>query len=714
MQARQEQGAGKPEAAGRMLVVKISMIAAFCVIVLRLVQIQVLDATMYQEKAKQQSEVPVKLPSARGNIYDRNGTLLVSNTMMVSLAADPKLLGAEAGGFATAMAKVFDRPSRYYTDKLETTRRFVWLERRVSPQLARSVKPGEFEGVVQLEEPRRLYHYEQLAGQVVGLTDVDNNGLSGLELECNDVLQGRDGYMIMQRDALGRRRRSVDYPKVDPVNGHSIILTIDVSYQAIAEEELRKGVERAQADGGIVVMLDPSTGEVLAMVNYPGIDPNDQLHIDPGAMRNRAIMDMFEPGSVFKIVTASAALQDHLVAPEAKYWAENGLYRVPIGRGKYRPITDDHPHGMLTFREAMEVSSNIVMAKISNSIGTERLYTMARNYGFGNETGIDLPAEVRGELKRPDEWSGTTLNSMAFGYEVGVTPVQIACAYAAVANHGVLMRPYIIRQTLDDRGNVLTQTKPEAVRTVVSRSTADTLTSFFKGVVERGTGIGARLPGVTVAGKTGTSRRYNDGKYETGNYTASFVGYFPADDPKVVCLVMLDHPRVGGYTGGAASAPIFKEIAEKIYATSARFVRKENVRLANEGYVVPDVTMLTVDAARAILTGQGFDVSVEGSGAIVTKETPEQGSHIEKGGEVRLTANSGKPVGPQAGMTVVPDLRGLSMRRALNRLATNQLDGQLSGSGVVAAQSPPAGTQVRPGSRILVRCVPRSYPGFLN
>jgi cell division protein FtsI (penicillin-binding protein 3) len=714
MPSRSDAGRTTANRAGRMLVVKISMIAAFCAVVVRLVQVQVIDAKGYQEKAKQQSEVPVPLPAARGNMYDRNGTLLVSNTMTVSLAADPKLLGTETRGLAVRMAHVFDRPSSFYLDRLDGAKRFVYLERRISPQLAHQVKPADFEGVVQLEEPRRLYHYGQLAGQLVGVTDVDNNGLSGLELECNAILQGRNGFMVMQRDALGRRRTSVEYPRVDPVNGHSIVLTIDVSYQAIAEEELRKGVERADADGGIVVMLDPATGEVLAMVNYPSADPNNPTQLGPEALRNRAIMDMFEPGSVFKVVTASAALQDHLVAPGAKYYAENGLYRVPIGRGKTRPITDDHPYGTLTFREAMEVSSNIVMAKISNVIGPERLYTMARNYGFGNETGIDLPAEVRGELKRPDEWSGTTLNSMAFGYEVGVTPIQIACAYAAVANHGVLMRPFVIRRVVDDRGTVLTQTRPEVIRTVLSRATADTLTSFLEGVVTRGTGVGARLAGVSVAGKTGTSRKYIDGKYETGNYTASFVGFFPADDPKVVCLVMLDHPRVGGYTGGSASAPIFHGIAEKIYATSARFAPKQNVRLASGEFVVPDVTMLTVDAARAILTGQGFDVSVEGTGAIVTKEIPEQGSHIEKGGDVRLVANGGKPGALQAGLTVVPDLRGLTMRRALNRLATNQLDGQLRGSGIVSAQSPAAGTQVRPGSRVLVRCVPRSFPWSLN
>ena len=241
-----EPGAPAPraEALGRMLALKIGLLVLFAAVACRLAQIQVLDAGRYQELAHRQSEVRVTLPAARGNVYDRNGTLLVSNAVMVSLGADPKMIGSDAAAFATRLARVFEHPRRYYQEKLESDRRFVYLERRVKPQLARLVNAAEFDGVVQLEEPRRLYHYDEVAGQVIGFTDVDNNGLSGIELLCNDVLRGRDGTMIMQRDALGRRRTSVDYPRTEPANGHQVILTLDVACQAIAEEELRKGIER--------------------------------------------------------------------------------------------------------------------------------------------------------------------------------------------------------------------------------------------------------------------------------------------------------------------------------------------------------------------------------------------------------------------------------------------------------------------------------------
>ncbi len=500
---------------GRMFALKVGLLLLFAVIACRLVQIQVLEARRYQEVARRQSEVKVVLPAARGNIYDRNGALLVSNAIMASLGADPKMMGTDANEFAARLARVFEHTRRYYLDKLDTERRFVYLERRVKPQLVRMVNPAAFDGIVQLEEPRRLYHYEQLAGQVIGFTDVDNNGLSGVELQCNSALQGRDGFMIMQRDALGRRRTSVDYPRTEPANGRHVTLTLDLGFQAIAEEELRKGIERTTAESGLVVMIDPATGEVLAMANYPGINPNDPGHGDAGPAKNRAITDMFEPGSVFKVVTASAALEHHLVAPGQKFFGEQGVWVVGTG-GKSRRITDTHPHGMLSMQEAVEQSSNIVMAKISNLIGAELLYTTARDFGFGNESGIDLPGEVRGELKKPTAWSGTTLNSMAYGYEVGVTPIQIASAYATIANKGVLMKPYVIKRVLDDQEQVLSETRPQAIRTVVSRETARTLTTFLEGVVEHGTGTGARLDGVAVAGKTGTSRKFIGDRYEPG------------------------------------------------------------------------------------------------------------------------------------------------------------------------------------------------------
>jgi cell division protein FtsI (penicillin-binding protein 3) len=689
-------------------------LAVFAVVATRLVQIQAIDSKKYQELARRQSEVKISLPAARGNIYDRSGTLIVSNTLMPSLAADPKALEDNADELASRLARVFDRPRRGYLDRLNSDRRFVWLERRVTRQQARAADIADVPGTMQLDEPRRLYHYEQLAGQMLGLTDIDNNGLSGVELECNGVLQGRDGYVILQRDALGRRRTSVDFPRFEPHNGRGVVLTIDVGMQSIAEDELRKGMAKSGAESGLVVMLDPSTGEVLAMAHAPGINPNDASHQQDGTGKIRAISDQFEPGSVFKIVTASAALEHRLVRPDQKFYAEHGRYVVQVGGGRQRVIEDTHPHDMLTLQQAIEQSSNIVMAKISNLIGAERLYTTARNFGFGNETGVDLPGEIRGELKRPSDWSGTTLNTLSYGYEVGVTPIQIASAYAAVANGGRLMKPFVVKKLLDDDGKTVSESKPQVIRSVISPETARMIRTYLEGVVVRGTGVQAKVEGVSIAGKTGTARKYVNGKYEEGTYTASFVGFFPVDDPKVVCLVMLDHPREGGYTGGLVSAPIFHGIAQKVYATSPRFMAKPGVIASGAPRIAPDVTMLTIEAARVMLAARGITFAVVGEGTLVAAQSPVAGTRLSEGQEVTLKTAEARQTTAPAGFAVVPNLQGLPIRRAMNKLTNERLGAEVGGSGIVAAQMPPAGTQVKVGSAVVLRCEPRRMPIISN
>lgn len=693
----------------RMLVVKIILLLFFVIVALRLVHIQVIDAAKYHEIAKRQYESKVILPAERGNIYDRNGKILVSNSMFVSFAADPRIVGRNANDVAERFSRVFGDPKSSYVGKLsDLNRRFVWLERRVRPDVAKRLHLDDLEGVIQLNEPKRMYHYETVAGQLLGFTDIDNKGLSGIELQFDEQLKGTDGYVIMQRDGLGRRRPSVDYPRVDPVNGNNIVLTIDLEYQSIAESELRKGVERNRAESGLVVMLDPSTGAVLAMANYPGIDPNGVEGVNPALFKNRAITDMFEPGSVFKIVAASAAIENSLVKLDQKFFAENGTYVVKYPGGHTRKINDTHPYGMLTFQEGIEYSSNIVVAKVSDLIGDELLYTTARNYGFGIETGIELPGEFSGEMKKPNQWSGATLNSMAIGYEVGVTPLQIVAAYAAAANSGVLMRPYVVKQELNQHNEVIAETRAQQIRRVITKNTSQVLTRIFEGVVERGTGASAREDNVAVAGKTGTSRKFIDGKYEVGNYTASFVGYLPADNPKMVCLVMLDHPREGGYTGGLASAPIFKSIAEKIVASSSWGQTPEHVIIAGRQPVaVPDVAGLDVEVAGAMLSGSGFEVQQFGNGKVVVRQSPGAGTRTLPGTAVKIVTIDSSPSMPK-GFAMVPDVRRMSIRRAINRLTIEELDVDVSGSGVVVSQLPAAGQQVKVGTRVSLRCEARN------
>ncbi|MGA7159837.1 MAG: penicillin-binding transpeptidase domain-containing protein [Bacteroidota bacterium] len=694
----------------RLLTTKIVLLMAFVIAAFRLVQIQVIDSGKYQAIARKQYEVKIVLPSTRGNIYDRRGNILVSNSMFFSYAADPKIVGDGAAAVAKKFSRVFGKPEQFYLQKMQDEKRFVWLERHVSPEVAKRLQANSLEGVAELSEPKRLYHYDNIGGQVIGCTNVDNVGISGIEYSYDKELRGVDGFVVMQRDGMGRQRPSADYPRQEPVHGHSIALTIDVGYQSILEDELKKGVERTKATAGLAMILNPNTGEVLAMAHIPSVNPYDVAHTDVQTLRARAVSDMFEPGSVFKVVTASAALENKLIAPGQMFFAEHGKYKVPLNGGKFRLITDTHESGMITFQQGMELSSNIVMAKASDIIGAERLYTQARDFGFGMPTGVELPGEASGELKKPVEWSGATLNSIAFGYEVAVTPLQIAAAYCAVANGGILMKPYVISKEMDETGDVIYTGRPEKIRRVISGETANTLRDFFIGVVERGTGQAARIPGITIAGKTGTSRNYLDGKYASGNYNATFVGFFPAEKPELVCLVIMENPTAGGYTAALASAPVFKAIAQQIINNNGLFSRAAFAEKASDESQplaqVPDVSHLQRTAAEEILKSNGFRSSTVGDGDVVSRQVPEAGKEIGPGEIVQLilSQSSGTPLN---GGIVVPDLYGLSLRRAINTLTAEKFDVAVVGSGVVVHQSPDSNTPAKQGERVILICEPK-------
>jgi cell division protein FtsI (penicillin-binding protein 3) len=696
---------------GRYVFIKLILIATFLVILGRLFQIQVIDGAEYRELARRQYESQTELPPSRGLVYDRNGNILISNTQFISFAVDPLLIGDKAHNIARLFSGVFGKPASHYHQRMRSGTRFAWLERRVSPDYIHRIDPKKFRGLIVINEPKRLYHYGNMAGELLGKTNIDNAGIAGIELQFDDRLRGKSGYVIMQRDGLMRTYPSVDYPRVEPVNGNNIVLTLNLSLQSIAEEELRLGIERNNAESGLVLMIDPKTGALLAMANHPPME------------RNRIITDMFEPGSVFKVVTAAAALEHNLKQGDDTFFAENGEYRVPLSGRRVRTIRDSEKHEWLTFREAMQFSSNIVMAKVSDEIGADRFYKMARDFGFGILTGIELPGEVRGDLKKPVNWSGTTLNTIAYGYEVGVTPLQLISAYAAIANGGTLMKPYILYQELDNLGKVIREVHPQEIRRVIGKATADTLVSFFESVVTDGTGRNAAVNNVRVAGKTGTARKHIDGRYSTRDYTASFVGMFPVENPEIVILVMMDNPRTGGYYASGTSAPVFKRIAERIISTGLlrvpppqpRGVLAEDIHIRqNAGRVqynekfsgprVPDVRNITVQTAREILQRTGYTVDVIGSG-IVGSQIPAAGAQLEAGSSVQLELIS--PRDDNNAHVIVPDLTGLTVRGALNRAVAEGLSVEISGSGLVTEQFPRQGTTVTRGSIIRLNCTPR-------
>lgn len=701
-EARQEQ-------CWRIYALMILFVLGLVAVSARLFIIQVKDAAIYKELAIRQYESKVPLKATRGHIFDRQMNLLVSNSIGVTFAADPHIV-KDAKVVAEEFSSVFGTAVDYYMERLSQETKYVVLEKTATPVQVKQLEPWSYEGVIKLNDPKRLYHYGSVAGQVLGFVSADDTGRSGMELALNEELAGKEGYVIMQRDGLGRCRPSADYPRIEPTNGISVVLTIDLVYQSIAEEELAKGVEKYEAEAGLAVIMSPKTGEVLAMVNYPSFDPNNFSQYEQRDNRNRVVTDMFEPGSTFKIVAASAALEEGKKTVGDSIFAEWGVYKT-----KQRTIRDDHPHGWLTFKRAVAFSSNICMAKVADGLGAELFYKYARNFGFGIATGIEFPGEARGELKKPVEWSGATLNTMAFGYELAVTAIQMASAYCGIANKGVMMRPHLIKKEIDEAGNVVKEAQPQVVRRVVSERTAAIMTECFSDVVEEGTGVAAHIDGIKIAGKTGTARKLENGRY-TNRYSASFVGYFPADDPQIVCFVLLDSPQ-RGCTGGKVAAPIFRNIAERIINTSGLLIkrREENFLEANsqESIAVPDVCQLRVEMAEKVLENRGLkterltDRSTLAASAIVVRQSPEPGAKLEKNGVVRLMILTDEEA-PADGYIVLPDVRETSLRRAVNRLTVGGIEAIALGTGIVVSQSPFPGEQVKFGARCTLYCKPRS------
>lgn len=679
----------------RILYTKVFILLVFCVILARLGQIQVFHAAELQVIAKDQYEKIVPLPASRGNIFDRNGKTLVSNTVEVSVYIDPSVIVKDSiPSLVRIFSELFGGSHKHYLNLFKSKKQYVLVKKRAAIEVKKYFEDKHYYGVILVDEPKRLYHYGTIGSQLLGGITADTIGAGGIERSLNNELKGKNGYVILQRNGKGMSKANVDYPRVEPTNGNDVYLTIDLAYQSIAEEELQIGVQKFQADVGIIVMLKPATGEVLAIAQYPNFNPNNILTSDSAHLRIRAVTDMIEPGSVFKIVTASAAIENKLVKLEQSFFAENGSYKIYHGK-TFRSITDHVAHSYLTFREAMEQSSNIVFAKVSDIIGDKVMYTQARNFGFGSPTNIELSVEAAGILSKPSDWSAFTLNTMAYGYEISATPLQVASAYATIANKGVLMKPFLVKKTINEKNEVVNENEPTTIRRVMSENTAYTLKKILEGVILNGTAKAAGVEGLSVAGKTGTARQIIDKKYSFKRYFASFVGFFPVEDPQVVCLVILDNPKHGSYTGGTTSAPIFHEIAYKlcnvkgVHVQNTGPLKKVNLHLRAE-VIVPDVRNMQYSSAKKVLENQGLLSQCVGDGKVISTQNPRAGTIVTKGSTIILIANNYQ-LAEKNGFRTVPDVVGFPVRRAINRLEIEGLESRVYGSGIVTSQSPEAG-----------------------
>ena len=617
----------------------------------KLVYLQVFQHAEFQERAREQQQQVTVEPAMRGDIVDRYGQILATSADADSIFAVPSEIDDPAAAvdkLCGALADCTKADRETLLKRFSAKSSFAYVRRQASVEQARSVAKLGLAYVSTRTESRRFYPNKELAAHLLGWVGTDNDGLGGIEFAYNKQIKGEDGQALIQTDAKGRVFSRVEQP---PTEGASLELTIDKTLQHVAERELHAGVLEHDAAGGTAIIMNPRTGEILALANEPTFDPNTARDPADPRLRNRAVQDRYEPGSTFKLVTASAAIQEQVVPLDAPIDTSPGLIRV--GSAVYH---DTSNHGVLSFADVIADSSNVGAIRIGLKVGVERLSKYVTAYGFGRRVSPDFPGESSGKVWPADTWTDLTLASVSIGYQVDVTPLQMLAAVSAIANGGAYVEPRAVRAL--SRGNRRIVVRPNVLRQTISAETAATLTGIMEAVVEEGTGRSARIPGFTVAGKTGTARKVIDGHYSSSWYNASFVGFAPSSDPAIAIIIVIDSPRVKGYYGGTVSAPIFQRIAVSALRHLA---------------IAP-----TVNPAPPVILPRAADRPRAASSAPSRAPTVRLVTH-GPGGEV-------------------PDLRGMSARDANTQLAQRGLRARMSGDGFVVSQHPAPGTPIEVGA----------------
>lgn len=628
---------------GRLMVAKVMFAVVLLVIGGRAFQLQVLQGGKLMARGQQQHlQESIVLPK-RGAVIDRTGEPLALSMESQSVFVRPRRI-QNADAVSRKLAEVLNLRISELRGKVFSEKPFVWIKRQISSSEAEKMQTLKLEGVGMQHEPNRYYPQGQLAGQLIGFVGRDSEGLEGLELKYNEYIRGETRSAVAERDAHGRRVlvQGVEGLQVPP--GSDIHLTLDTAIQHMAEKELEASILKYRARAGVAIIVEPYTGEVLALANYPAFDPNLYNKQSADQRRNRAVADSFEPGSTFKTVLAAAALEEGIVGKDDLFYCEMGKF--PYAG---RIINDTHPHAWLSFSKILQVSSNIGFTKVADKLKKERYFKYIEKFGFGRVTGLDAPGEVPGLVRRPETWAAIDLATHAFGQGISATPMQMVMAYAAIANGGFLMRPYVTRRVVSPQGQVLLENQPHVVRRVISEKTAKQLTSMLSEVTEEGgTGMMANIEGFAVAGKTGTAQKADPvhGGYSAKKRVASFVGFVPANAPRLVALVLIDEPEVNVY-GGVVAAPVFRNVAQGALRRLAVAPQK------SEPIPAPSQRQLEVAVRRVIRPANSVSTT---------------------------------PAGEQ-----VPDFVGLSMREALEKAQSMRMKIKLQGNGYVVRQAPVAG-----------------------
>lgn len=541
----------------RIIFLFILFIFLYFSLVYRLYNIQVIQSNKFKEIAQQEHLTSFSIEGERGNIYDRNYKKLAVNVNVQSLfAIPPKVVSPQET--AQKISSILNLKTKDVMEKLNQKKSFVWIKRKLKETEVAEIKKLNLEGFDFIDESKRYYPKNYLVSNLMGFVGIDNQGLEGLESFFDEELKGLPGLVILERDATGSRvPLSVKEPTAHQ-DGNSIVLTIDEVIQYITEEALDKAFQKSRAKAGVAIVVEPKTGGILAIAIKPSYDPNYFNQYSRDLWRNRAVTDVYEPGSTFKIVTIATALEEKVVKLDDQFYCK--------GWTKYNGTVfhDIHQHGSQNLTDIVKNSCNVGVIQTGTRLDEKVFEKSIRRFGFGSLTEIDLPGEVNGLVRSTKDWSKISLASLSIGQEISVTPIQLIMAVSAIANRGTLMKPMIVKEIIDSKQNKIKIFKPKPVRQVVSVDTALTMTKILEQVVNDGTGTRAKLAGYQVAGKTGTAQKFDSsiGKYSEDKYSSFFVGYVPAENPSIAILVLLDEPK-GSYYGGTVAAPVFQEITSK-------------------------------------------------------------------------------------------------------------------------------------------------------
>jgi cell division protein FtsI (penicillin-binding protein 3) len=651
----------------------------------RLAYLQLFRYSDYYARAEHQQRLIVDVSASRAEIFDRNMRALAMSVPVDSCFGVPSEM-ADPGMVARLLAPVLEISPDEISSRLAASRSFVWIARKISSDKAERIAAMNLRGVYFQREGGRFYPKRDLAAHVLGYVDIDDKGLGGIEYSLDEQIRTKPGKMLILADA---HRRWYDSNSKAPDSGTSVVLTLDENIQYIAEKELAQAIQETHAQSGTVIVENPQTGELLAVANWPTFNPNAAKDSSPESRMDRAASALYEPGSVFKIVTLSAAIDQGLVTPDDVIDCQMGS--IVIAGHK---IHDHKAYGDLTVAQVLSNSSDVGAIKVGLRLGAPKFYDYIRAFGFGQPTGVDLPGESRGMLRSVENWTPVSVGSISMGQEVGVTPLQLITAMTAMANGGLIVRPHVVRAL--SRGGQMEEMPQPPPRRVIQETTAASMRQMLEGVVLHGTGTKAQLDGYTSAGKTGTAQKFDPatGHYSTHQLIASFVGFAPINNPAITILVTLDSP-IGGHEGGQVAAPVFKRIAEQV------------LTYTNVPHDIAVSTNLHRTAAKNSENQDLDDVSDFNATGVEGTNFPEipnpspnlsnptnQADRVFESPTVELEDGAGIPA---------PQLLGKTVRDVTEQCMKLGLNPTLAGSGVAIDQSPPAGVMIRRGSRITVQ-----------